>query len=71
MCSGVQAQIDDEFLDLFDPNKENDTGVKQIKAKISQLEQAVETGNKLKELDALVAITEQISKRTEVNLLQR
>lgn len=71
MCSGVQAQIDDEFLDLFDPNKENDPGVKQIKAKISQLEQAVETGNKLKELDAIVAITEQISKRKEVNLLQR
>lgn len=63
MCSGVQAQIDDEFLDLFDPSKKNAPGVKQLNAKISQLEQAVKTGNKLKELDALVAITEAISKK--------
>ncbi len=63
MCSGVQAQIDDEFLDLFDPSKKNDPGVKQLNAKILQVKQAVETGDKLKEFDALIAITEAISKK--------
>jgi len=63
MCSGVQAQIDDEFLDLFDPSKQNTPGVKQLNAKILQVEQAVETGDKLKEFDALIAITEAISKK--------
>lgn len=63
MCSGVQVQIDDEFLDLFDPSKKNAHGVKQLNAKILQVEQAVETGDKLKEFDALIAITEAISKK--------
>ena len=85
--SGVQVQVGDEFADLFDPSKENTPYVKQVKAQVSQVEQAVEEGNKLKknpdfrfiinseigniiyhlpklkELDALLTITEMASRR--------